>query len=519
MSRAIPFLLFVLLVAGPLLLRTDEAPRAAGGRRLVILTPHNEQIRFEFGRAFHRWHERVHGEPASIVWLVPGGTVEIRRMLEAEHRRAHESGREPGGSADLIFGGGTREHALLREGIVVDGRREPITAPVALEPGLLDEVYGDGWLAGTRLFDADGYWFGTALSGFGIVFNRDAVARLGLPDPTTWADLTHPAYAGRLALVNPLQSGSIATAFTSILEDEGWTRGWAILRRLAANARGFSGSSLKPPADVAAADAAAGLSIDFYGRFQVQSVTDAGAPGRMGFVAPDGSPIDPDPVSLLRGAPDPILARRFIEFTISEEGQALWQFRRDDAGEPPGPARFELRRLPIRSGFARRHAARLIDPIDPYVTARPPRHPYAGLRDFVGPLFAAMAIDAHGDLRRAWRRLVDHPAWPHDARGLVMAEDVRDPGLRDLLRRFDAMPVIAGPEGARFDLDDAAALEPVRQGWLRGGWRDAGLWHPELGGRDALRRAATGAFRANYRAVVSGGFRPTRARRTVSRRR
>jgi ABC-type Fe3+ transport system substrate-binding protein len=44
--------------------------------------------------------------------------------------------------------------------------------------------------------------------------------------------------------------------------------------------------------------------------------------------------VDADPISVLRGGPNPDLARRFIEFTLTEEAQALWQFpsKRDPAG-------------------------------------------------------------------------------------------------------------------------------------------------------------------------------------------
>ena len=78
----LPFLL-VVLAALPVVLadRGDRAPRSA--RRVIIYTPHNEQIRSEFGRAFRAWHERKFGEPATVVWNTPGGTSEIRRILDA----------------------------------------------------------------------------------------------------------------------------------------------------------------------------------------------------------------------------------------------------------------------------------------------------------------------------------------------------------------------------------------------------------------------------------------------------
>ena len=83
---------------------------------------------------------------------------------------------------------------------------------------------------------------------------------------------------------------------------------------------------------MAAGEAAAAICIDFYGRYEAQRTRDAAiqaglqgadAKGRIGYVSPPGETvIDPDPIGLLNGAPDPELARRFVEFVLSEDGPA-----------------------------------------------------------------------------------------------------------------------------------------------------------------------------------------------------
>ena len=94
------------------------------------------------------------------------------------------------------------------------------------------------------------------------------------------------------------------------------------------------------------ATAAAGMCIDFYGRFQSESVrkpgwhlTHAHTSLPMG-----GSSVGVDTIGLMRGAPDAALAREFIEFVISPEGQKLWNWK---VGTPGGPHKYALRRLPI----------------------------------------------------------------------------------------------------------------------------------------------------------------------------
>jgi iron(III) transport system substrate-binding protein len=514
LTKTIVLITFIALLAVPMLFRPSEPRPPADAQRLIIITPHNEQIRYEFARAFDRWHAENYGERVNVIWSVPGGTSEIRRMLIAQFTAALEAhpDREPGGDADIVFGGGSYEHTVLKRGVTVhiDGqaRQEPITQPVEFDDDWLVATYGENIIGDGLLYDPDKHWFGTALSGFGIVFNRNSLEQLSLPEPTYWEELCHPKLRGWVALVNPAQSGSITTAFDTILQRRGWERGWQIKRRAGANARYFSASALKAPTDVSQGNAAMGVCIDFFGRYQSQAILDAGGGDRIGYIDPPGATtIDADPISMLRGAPNPLLARRFIEFTLTKQGQALWQFSTKDEHEDGlGPERFELRRLPVLRSMYENYMDRMTDGVNAFEIAAPLEHPNPHFRSFVPVLFAAMAMDTHHDLQRAWQAIVTHPGYPknHPSDRIVTAddEDITDPTLRKMLELFDVMPVIEGPEGrgyCLFDLDDIAAL---REGWLRAGWGEHSLWHPESTPADALRREAVRFFRSNYREIV-----------------
>jgi len=189
---------------------------------------------------------------------------------------------------------------------------------------------------------------------------------------------------------------------------EGWTKAMRLFRRLGANARYFTDQSSKIPLDVASGDAAAGMCIDYYGRFQAEAAAAAGRPGRVGFVTARGeTSINPDPIALLRGAPHRELAIAFIEFVLSDEGQKLWGFRR---GVPGGPERYALRRLPI--------VPYLYDHAFDAQRADPEENPYEEARDFVyhrawtGPLYGALAfvvrvmcVDPEEELQQAYGAL------------------------------------------------------------------------------------------------------------------
>ncbi len=432
--RYIPILLLVILLAAPFLLEQKGEPADPDAPKLVIVTPHNEQIRWEFKRGFRDvGTRRRSGRRVQVVWSTPGGTSEIRKLLISEYSAALDgrasrrvATRTCSGVAAATSSRSWRSRSRSRWA----ARR--VRAAGALDARRRDRRQwldvrstGTGMIAGAAALRPGAPWFGTALSSFGIVFNRDALANLGVPTPGTWQDLAVPSYDGWITMVDPGMSGSVTTAFEAILQRRGWHDGWRILRRLAANARSFAGSSTKGPIEVAAGETAAAVCIDFYGRYEAQRTRDAAvkaglagadALGRVGYVDPPGETvIDPDPIGVLTGAPNPELARRFIDFVLSRDGQSLWQF--PVASEGLGPRDFELRRLPIRRSMYRDDFTRFVDQVDPWTIATPVAAPNRAMRAFIAPLFRAMALDQAETLQDAWRVIIMHPGYPRIPRG------------------------------------------------------------------------------------------------------
>jgi ABC-type Fe3+ transport system substrate-binding protein len=341
-----------------------------------------------------------------IDWRTPGGTAEIARYLAAE------CGSPSGCGADVLFGGGSVEHKRqAAAGHLVDAGLVA-RHPELFGPGGIPETSG-----GQLYWDPDGRWLGTALSSFGICFNRDSLARLDVATPASWEALADPRLYGQLALADPSKSGSVAKTFETIVQAEmqhagivdGWAGAMRLIRRIGGNARYFTEAATKVPVDVAAGDAAAGLCIDFYGRVQSEATATAvGQPGRVGFAtARGGTALDADPISLLRGAPHRELAIAFMEFVLSEAGQRLWGFRQ---GTPGGPERYTLRRLPILPALyapeLRRYRG---DPDEnPYAESAPFQYHEA----WTGPLFGAIAfvvrvmcVDTEPELAEAYGAL------------------------------------------------------------------------------------------------------------------
>ena len=43
---------------------------------LIIISPHNEAIRYEFGRGFDAWHRQRFGQGVTVEWRDVGGTAD-----------------------------------------------------------------------------------------------------------------------------------------------------------------------------------------------------------------------------------------------------------------------------------------------------------------------------------------------------------------------------------------------------------------------------------------------------------
>jgi ABC-type Fe3+ transport system substrate-binding protein len=385
---------------------------------------------------------------------------------EAKEARAAFLASEVGCGIDLFYGGGSYDFIRQAQaGRLVD------SGILQLHPEWFSEEVIPQTFAGEEYWDRNGRWVGTVLSSFGIIANRDSLARLGVEKPpAAWADLADPRYAGEVALADPTKSGSIAKAFENVVQQqmqrvvnermatvrfaseearaaaearavaEGWMEGIKLLQKIGANARYFTDSAQKVPIDVAAGDCAVGMGIDFFGRQQQEAVRRRGANDRLTYVSPEGGAVaSVDPVGMLRGAPNKAAAVAFIEYSLTMEGQKLWNLKPGVAG---GPEYFALRRLPVRKDF---YAIEGIAEM----RSDPEELPYAEQADrliyrpeWTGRLFRELAfvvrvmcLDTQPELKRAWRALID-AGMPAEA--LAVFEDVSAVGYEEAGGRIRA---------------------------------------------------------------------------------
>ena len=172
------------------------------------------------------------------------------------------------------------------------------------------------------LKDKDGYWVGTALEPYGLVYHPKRIQRLGIPEPKEWEDLLQPKLKGEVAQCAPTRSSSSNATYEVMLSMFGEEKGWDWLRRLAGNTGHFTARSRDVPTVVAKGEFAAGFAVPSYMAFEEKL-----AGFDIKFVAPKNSFVTPEPMAILAGARNPKAARAFIEFLLTERGQKVFMER------------------------------------------------------------------------------------------------------------------------------------------------------------------------------------------------
>ena len=210
--------------------------------------------------------------------------------------------------ADIFWGGESALFDKLAE--------QNLLAKLDLPKGVVDAIPASiGKPKPIPLTDPKGFWIGTVLEPYGLVYNPKVLSRIGAPAPKDWDDLLHPRLKGNVAQCAPTRSSSSHATYEVILQRDGDAKGWEWLKRLAGNTGIFTARSRDVPSVVARGEFAAGFAVPSYMAFE-----DRLAGYDIRFVAPKTAWITPEPMGVLAGSRRPIAARAFVEYVLSERG-------------------------------------------------------------------------------------------------------------------------------------------------------------------------------------------------------
>jgi phosphoglycerate transport regulatory protein PgtC len=200
--------------------------------------------------------------------------------------------------------------------------------------------------------DREGFYFGFAASGYGIMWNERYAKANKLPEPKDWSDLAKSAYHDHVSIAAPSRSGTTHLTIETILQGEGWDKGWRTVKEMGGNLRQITERSFGVPEAVNSGQVGFGVVIDFFA-FSAQA---SGFPVK--FVYPTVTTIVPANVAIVANAPNKAGAEAFVEYLLSPSGQEVLL-------EP------SIRRLPVNPTVYAKAPANYPNPFkDPTLGAR-----------------------------------------------------------------------------------------------------------------------------------------------------
>jgi ABC-type Fe3+ transport system substrate-binding protein len=167
------------------------------------------------------------------------------------------------------------------------------------------------------IHDPDAKYFGFAISGYGLMWNKNYLKAHKLPAPKEWTDLTNAKYFNHLVISAPSRSGTTHLTIETILQAYGWDKGWALLLNAGGNMGSITERSFGVPEAVISGQYGIGVVIDFFGLSAIAS----GQP--VEFAYPSLTSVVPASVGIVKGGPNPQEAKTFVNYLLSEPGQMV----------------------------------------------------------------------------------------------------------------------------------------------------------------------------------------------------
>ena len=171
--------------------------------------------------------------------------------------------------------------------------------------------------------------------GFG--YNKELLAAKGLPEPKCWADLIKPEFKGEIQMANPNSSGTAYTALATFVQMMGEDKAFDFLKQLHANINQYTKSGSAPIKAAAQGETAVGIV------FQHDAVTMALSGAPIGGSPCEGTGYEIGSMSIIKGARNPEMAKKFYDFALRADIQSLadakaYQVPSNKATPPPPEA-------------------------------------------------------------------------------------------------------------------------------------------------------------------------------------
>ena len=204
----------------------------------------------------------------------------------------------------LWFGGPSPEFIVAkREGLLA-----PYAPHINFEPP-----------AGT--FDEAHYWTGFYFGAIGFASNTEILTRKGISPPTSWYDLLKPELKGEISVAYAYTSGTANTLLAAIVQMMGEDAGFDYVARLDRNVHHYNRSGSACVTQVGFGEVAVGIA---FSHDIVKKGPAKGYPVVLSFPK-EGTGFEIGAMALVKGGPNQVAAKRFMDWALSVRAQNLMQ--------------------------------------------------------------------------------------------------------------------------------------------------------------------------------------------------
>jgi iron(III) transport system substrate-binding protein len=373
---------------------------------LHIISPHRKSVQEALIPAFKEYYKKSFNKDISVHWIDQGGASDDLRLILSRFAKNPNSA-----EIDLLWGGGEHPHLELDD--------KKLLIPYKISKELKKDI--PQHISGRPLYNNAETWHATALSSFGIFYNKQLLKLMKIQEPKTWEDLADERYFDLISSTDLRRSSSNVTMAMVMLQKLGWEKAFEVIGLMSANTRTFTHSSTEPIKAVTTGEAACSLAVGFYASAKVASLGEE----NLGFILPANKTIiNADPVSILKGAKNKLQAERFIDYILSTDAQKLLILPK---GSPFGPKTKTLGRMAVnQKSYTEAYSAKLkvISP-DPFLY-KDQSFTYnaeeaAKLQFVFIDILSALFIDQHKLLKQAWQAVQKRGKKPADVQELIKA--------------------------------------------------------------------------------------------------
>lgn len=167
------------------------------------------------------------------------------------------------------------------------------------------------------LNDPDGFYYGFAASGYGIMWNERYLKANRLEPAREWKDLMKAEYHGHVGMSAPSRSGTTHLTVETLLQGDGWNEGWSQWKWIAGNFSTVTERSFGVPDGVNTGKFGLGIVIDFFGLSSKAS----GYP--VDFAYPTVTALVPANIGVVKNSPNEKGAIAFVEYLLTPDGQSV----------------------------------------------------------------------------------------------------------------------------------------------------------------------------------------------------